>query len=101
MTKKKIKLQLFLIWHRVVWVNIWAFDKGSLGQVFVPQTVSDSASSTENQIKSLNKVFNRYNFCKTPNDISDDPNNIGMLNVALTTAENVTLHNIIKHKVMF
>jgi len=66
-----------------------AFDKGSFRSSICPQTVSDSASTTENQIKSLNKkTFNRYNFCKTPNDISDDQNDIEEgLNAALTTAE--------------
>lgn len=66
-----------------------AFDKGSFRSSICPQTVSDSASTTENQIKSLNKKsFNRYNFCKTPNDISDDQNDIEAgLNDALIAAE--------------
>ena len=67
-----------------------AFDNGLITSDICPQTVSDSASTTENQIKSLKKKsLNRFNFCKTPNAISDQAGDIEAgLNDALKAAEN-------------
>ena len=42
-----------------------AFDNGFVTSDICPQTVSDSASTSENQIKSIKKgSLNRYNFCQ-------------------------------------
>ena len=52
-----------------------AFDNGFVTSDICPQTVSDSAGTSENQIKSIKKgSLNRYNFCETDspeNKISD------------------------------
>uniref|UniRef100_A0A6C0CPU2 Uncharacterized protein n=1 Tax=viral metagenome TaxID=1070528 RepID=A0A6C0CPU2_9ZZZZ len=43
-----------------------AFDNGFVTSDICPQTVSDSAGTSENQIKSIKKgSLNRYNFCET------------------------------------
>ena len=52
-----------------------AFDNGFVTSDICPQTVSDSAGTSENQIKSIKKgSLNRYNFCETDsteNQIND------------------------------